>query len=87
MPGIGYWAMLTHRARLHLAARPHVLPAHVLETVEAMGGVGPFIMALVPDGDPVQVDFLKAIILVCLHLCDLGLGWVPYVPVAAAAAA
>jgi hypothetical protein len=79
--------MLMHRARLHLAARPHVLPAHVIETVEAMGGVGPFIMALAPDGDPVQVNFLKAIILVCLHLCDLGLGWVPYEPAAAAAAA
>jgi hypothetical protein len=85
MPGIGYWAMLLHRAMLHLAARPHVLPAHVIETVEAMG-CGPFIMALVPHGDPVQVDYIRVMLLLCLHLCDLALGWVPYAPAAAAAA-
>jgi hypothetical protein len=85
MPSIGYWVMLMHRARQHLTASPHILPAHVIEAVKAMGGVCSYISAIVLDGDPVQVDFMKATILVCLHLCDLGLGWVPYVLDAAAA--
>jgi hypothetical protein len=87
MADIVYWTGLMDSARRYLATRPHVLPVHVLEAVELLGGIGPFVAAVVPQGDPVQADFMVATVMVCQHLFDQGLGWVPYVPPDAVAGA
>jgi hypothetical protein len=87
MADIEYWTGLMDSARRYLATRPHVLPVHVLEAVELLGGIGLFVAAVVPHGDPVQADFMVATVMVCQHLFDQGLGWVSYVPPDAAAGA
>jgi hypothetical protein len=87
MPSIEYWVALTLHAMQHMAARPHILPADVLEAVEVMGGVEPFVSSIVPSGDPSQRHFMLVTIWLCRQLCACGLGGVGYLPHSAAAAA
>jgi hypothetical protein len=75
-----YWAARVQQARNRLAASPWIYLAMIWGAVQYGGGIGPYIVARVPDGDLVQVDQEVALVYVCRQLCQRGLGWVSYTP-------